>query len=258
MKHKEGSMQTVRRYWAILPGLLLILLFTAPAWVPSAQTQTYTDARITPMFYVAPNLLFAKQEASVYICFWNGNYEATGVLDPTGNRVIRETELQAGDTFKWTFDESMIKVFGVEPTPIVFSKTLLPTDFEGFHVEGTNEVSMIYKGENKILPPGDMVFARVYLRADSATGPALAVFRPPIDDVRFSEDSTYPPFAVFSVIDGVQGPQGIKGDKGDIGIPGIQGPPGPQGQQGCMYVFTRIWKNWWEDHYRWDGYWHCN
>jgi hypothetical protein len=245
MKRKEGSMQKVRRYWAVLPGLLLILLFTAPAWVPSAQTQTYTDARITPMFYVAPNLLFAKQEASVYICFWNGNYEATGVLDPTRSNVIRETELQAGDTFKWVFDESKIKVFGVEPTPIVFSKTLLPSDFEGFHAEGTNEISMIYKGANKVLPPGDMVFARVYIRADAEPGPALAVFRPPIDDVRFTEDSTYPPFAVFSVVDGVQGPQGLKGDKGDTGDVGPMGPMGPQGPRGCKFVPTNIW---WDFH----------
>lgn len=232
-------MQAVRRYWAVLPCLLLILLFTAPSWVRSAQTETYADARITPMFYVAPNLLFAKQDTSVYICFWNGNYEAKGVLGQNGSRVIRETQLQAGDTFKWAFDESMIKVYGVEPTPIVFSKTLSPSEFEGFHVEGTNEVSMTYKGAPKALLPGDMVFARVYIRADSATGPALAIFSPPTDDTRFTADSTYPPFAVFSVIDGVQGPQGLKGDQG---IPGIQGPQGPQGSRGCTWISHWPWK----------------
>lgn len=254
MKHKEGSMQTVRRYWAILPGLLLVLLFTAPAWVRSAQTTPAADNRIVPMFYVAPNLLFAKQQASIYVCFWNGNYESKGTMEPSS--LFNPSKLQPGDTFKWAFDESKMKIDGIEPTPIVFSDTFTSDEFEGFHQEGSNEVAMVYKGAEKPLPPGDMVFVRVYVSVDSATGPALAIFRKPGDDSRFNLDSTYPPFAVFSVIDGVQGPQGIKGDKGDIGPMGPQGFTGPAGENGCRYVFTSITTDWF-GHAHWTGYWDC-
>jgi hypothetical protein len=270
-------MQGIKKYWAILPGLLLILLFTAPTWVRSAQRPTTdVDIRMLPVSNVIPNLLFAKTQTSIYVCLWNGNYENLS-MEPTGSNLTAEARLQAGDTFGWAFDESMVTVFGVEPIPVVYSATLSPNEFEAVHPDGTNTVLLTYKGKSKPLAAGDFVFMRVYLNVDSTVGPALAFFKTPADDTRFGSISSTPRYVVFSVIDGVQGPRGEKGDKGDQGIEGIQGiqglkgdkgdrgiqglkgdtgPMGPQGPRGCKFVITDLDYNW--GHWDIDGYWDCH
>jgi hypothetical protein len=210
VKGEKEEMKVVKSIFTIMFSLVLSLLPVNVAWAQS-------NSQITPVITVFPALFPVGQTSSMFLSISNGNATSSN-------------NIQAGDSFTFTFDGSSGAGFSLQSPILVNSMSLNPGDF-GATIDSANKrITITYAGATKAFAPGDSFGVKLSFDAPSQVGSGKITIGTPSSNGRYND--AVPRFANISFVDFPTGPPGPQGQQGPQGELGPQGPMGPQGSQG--------------------------
>lgn len=149
-------MKTYRQLSSIVFCLSLWLSLTLSA-IAQTENQQPISYNITPICTVGPNVFQVGKESHTFLTVANGNSNSTA-------------QIQDGDTFTFTLDDTMVTAFMSDFQVLVNSSTLLPGEFRASQGTSNKQIVITYVGLAKAFPPGDSFSLKVTLAVPNAAG----------------------------------------------------------------------------------------